>query len=162
MAVQSGLCCSDLVEKPENRFSRIAAHISNLFQWMAVYILGLIWLVPCHICAGACILSIVRCTAQATDTIGIYCYPDKTINITLAAIGTVICGVLAVTCILNCVFFCVYARAFGYKSRNEQAIEYYNNMMIMQQQQKQQQLQDQGQYIGQPVQSEKFSSRQYY
>ena len=135
-----------------------------VLQWMAVYIMGLIWMMPCIVCACVCVLSVVRCTAQASDISGIYCYPDKTINITLAAIGIVICGVLALTCILNCVFFCVYASAFGYKSRNEQAMEYYNNMMIMQQQQQQQQLQGQGQgqHVGQPIQSQKFSSSQYY
>ena len=71
-----------------------------------------------------------------------------------------ICIVLAVTCILNCVFFCVYARAFDFKSRGEQAMEYHNNMMMAAMQQ-QQQGQGYGQYVGQPIQSKKFSSHQY-
>ena len=101
----------------------------------------------CIVALAFCILSAVTCFRVTTATAK-YCFPDKDINIALAIIGGVICVALAVTCIIALVFFCRYARAFGFKSRGENVLEYHTAAMMRAMQENQQ-----GQSRGQPVQT---------
>lgn len=109
------------------------------------YTVCLTFLMLCIAALAFCILSAVTCFRKTTVTAK-YCFPDKDINIALAIIGAVICVAIAVTCIIALVFFCRYARAFGFKSRGEKVLEYHTAVMMRAMQENQT-----GQYRGQPV-----------
>lgn len=101
--------------------------VKGLF--IGVYILSVTCISICGVSGAFAFLSMGICISGEGE-LAINCYPDKDTNIALAAIGGILCALLGFSCIIGCIFFCMYARAFGFKNRYERAMEYQMGLMM--------------------------------